>query len=82
MSATQPGRLSFTVEQEEKLRHAAINRGVANLGPEQAAALLTRLAALEAITQRAHEAMESDIWISGTDAARWILTGEEPGEEE
>lgn len=38
---------------EEKLSHAARHSGVATLGPEQAAALLTRLAALEAIVARA-----------------------------
>jgi hypothetical protein len=38
---------------EERLTFAAHHSGVATLGPEQAAALLTRLAALEAIVHRA-----------------------------
>lgn len=40
---------------EEKLTFAAHHSGVATLGPEQAAALLMRLAALEAIVQRARD---------------------------
>ena len=39
---------------------------------------LADLDQLRAIEQRAREARDSDIWINGTDAAQWILTGEEP----
>lgn len=62
---------------QRSLTHAAVNAGVAVLGPAQASALLARLATLEAMEQRCREAIESDIWISGTDAARHILTGED-----
>lgn len=72
-----PGSTSHA-SPEDKLRFAAEHLGVANLGPMQAGALLERLAYLEGVEQRAREARDSDIWISGTDAAQWILTGEEP----
>jgi hypothetical protein len=40
---------------EEKLTFAARHSGVATLGPDQSAALLLRLAELEAMAQRARE---------------------------
>lgn len=42
------------------------------------ARLLDEVERLRLIEQRAQEAHDSDIWINGTDAARWILTGDEP----
>jgi hypothetical protein len=53
----QPVPLPQTVD--ERLAFAAHHRGVATLGPEQAAALLLRLAELEAIAQRAREVRDA-----------------------
>lgn len=50
---------------EEKLTFAAHHSGVATLGPEQAAALLMRLAALEAIVARARELRDEPLWPDG-----------------
>jgi hypothetical protein len=51
---------------EEKLTFAAHHSGVATLGPDQAAALLMRLAALEAIVARARELRDdTPLWPDG-----------------
>lgn len=67
----QPTPLPRTAE--EKLSFAAHHSGVATLGPDQAAALLLRLAELEAIVQRVHECDERSAfeheWVT------FILTG-------
>lgn len=68
-----PQRVPLPQTVDERLAFAAHHRGVATLGPEQAAALLLRLAELEAIVQRVHECDERSAfeheWVT------FILTG-------
>jgi acetyl-CoA carboxylase carboxyltransferase component len=62
---------------EEKLTFAAHHSGVATLGPDQAAALLLRLAELEAMAQRARE-VRDDVHESddAMRTAQYILEGD------
>lgn len=79
MSA-QAGRLGHAIDSDQlatELHQSATGLSVVHLSPTQAGALLVRLAELEAMEQRAQEAYDSDIWINGKDAARYILTGED-----
>jgi acetyl-CoA carboxylase carboxyltransferase component len=71
----QPVPLPQTVD--ERLAFAAHHRGVATLGPEQAAALLLRLAELEAMAQRARE-VRDDVHESddAMRTAQYILEGD------